>query len=102
MTGAVVVSYDGHQRQLPGDTGNEPVSDLALERHGRSLPGAEPPGRRPPQLPETCLVVLICASGAGKSTLAGTWPASQVLSLDVMREAVSDDFSVKFTVLSTS
>ncbi|MDH6493577.1 putative kinase [Streptomyces sp. SAI-127] len=47
-------------------------------------------------------MVLICASGAGKSTLAGTWPASQVLSLDVMREAVSDDFSVKFTVLSTS
>jgi predicted kinase len=47
-------------------------------------------------------VVLIGASGAGKSTLAGTWPASQVLSLDAMREAVSDDFSVKFTVLSTS
>ncbi|MFE4825134.1 AAA family ATPase [Streptomyces sp. NPDC056704] len=37
------------------------------------------------------MVVLIGASGAGKSTLAGTWPASQVLSLDAMREAVSDD-----------
>ncbi|WP_328786075.1 ATP-binding protein (plasmid) [Streptomyces canus] len=44
-----------------------------------------------PALPESCLVVLIGASGAGKSTLAGTWPASQVLSLDAMREAVSDD-----------
>jgi predicted kinase len=44
-----------------------------------------------PALPETCLLVLIGASGAGKSTLAATWPASQVLSLDAMREAVSDD-----------
>lgn len=44
-----------------------------------------------PDLPDSCLVVLIGASGAGKSTLAGTWPASQVLSLDAMREAVSDD-----------
>jgi predicted ATPase len=53
-----------------------------------------------PQLPESCLVVLIGASGAGKSTLAGTWPASQVLSLDSLRGAVSDDFSVKFSMLS--
>lgn len=53
-----------------------------------------------PQLPESCLVVLIGVSGAGKSTLAGTWPASQVLSLDALREAVSDDFSVKSSVLS--
>jgi ABC-type enterochelin transport system ATPase subunit len=52
-----------------------------------------------PDLPETCLVVLIGASGAGKSTLAATWPASQVLSLDAMREAVSDDFSPKLDVL---
>ncbi|WP_256343471.1 ATP-binding protein [Streptomyces sp. MW-W600-10] len=37
------------------------------------------------------LVVLIGPSGAGKSTLARTWPASQVLSLDALREAVSDD-----------
>ncbi|WP_331752136.1 ATP-binding protein [Streptomyces sp. NBC_00829] len=44
-----------------------------------------------PDLPESCLVVLIGASGAGKSTIAGTWPASQVLSLDAMREAVSGD-----------
>ncbi|MDT6988078.1 AAA family ATPase [Streptomyces lusitanus] len=44
-----------------------------------------------PDLPKNCLVVLIGAAGAGKSTLAGTWPASQVLSLDAMRCAVSDD-----------
>jgi predicted kinase len=44
-----------------------------------------------PALPETCLLVLIGASGAGKSTLAATWTASQVLNLDAMREAVSDD-----------
>ncbi|WP_410540522.1 AAA family ATPase [Streptomyces sp. KL2] len=44
-----------------------------------------------PRLPERCLVVLIGASGAGKSTLAATWPASQVLSLDALRGAVSDD-----------
>ncbi|MFF7365417.1 AAA family ATPase [Streptomyces sp. NPDC008125] len=44
-----------------------------------------------PQVPEHSLVVLIGASGAGKTTLARTWPASQVLSLDALREAVSDD-----------
>ncbi|MFF3015514.1 AAA family ATPase [Streptomyces sp. NPDC057939] len=44
-----------------------------------------------PYLPDSCLVVLIGASGAGKSTLARTWPASQVLSLDALRETVSDD-----------
>jgi predicted kinase len=55
-----------------------------------------------PTLPETCLLVLIGPSGAGKSTLAATWPASQVLSLDAMREAVSDNFSVAFAVLSQS
>ncbi|MFJ6053641.1 AAA family ATPase [Streptomyces sp. NPDC092307] len=44
-----------------------------------------------PHLPDSCLVVLIGASGAGKSTLASTWPASQVLSLDALRETVSDD-----------
>lgn len=53
-----------------------------------------------PDLPKNSLVVLIGAAGAGKSTLADTWPASQVLSLDAMRCAVSDDFSVKFSVLS--
>ncbi|GLX40735.1 hypothetical protein Sros01_68080 [Streptomyces roseochromogenus] len=51
-----------------------------------------------PYLPDSCLVVLIGASGAGKSTLARTWPASQVLSLDALRETVSDDFSVEFSV----
>ncbi|RPK27513.1 hypothetical protein EES37_36965 [Streptomyces sp. ADI91-18] len=44
--------------------------------------------------------MLIGASGSGKSTLARTWPASQVLSLDSLRGTVSDDFSVKFSVLS--
>lgn len=54
-----------------------------------------------PPMPEHSLVVLIGPSGAGKSTLARTWPASQVLSLDALREAVSDDFSVKSSVLSS-
>ncbi|MCZ0983780.1 AAA family ATPase [Streptomyces diastatochromogenes] len=44
-----------------------------------------------PPMPERSLVILIGASGAGKSTLARTWPASQVLSLDALREVVSDD-----------
>ncbi len=52
-----------------------------------------------PYMPDSCLVVLIGASGACKSTLARTWPASQVLFLDALREKVSDDFSVKFSVL---
>jgi len=51
------------------------------------------------ELAKNALVVLIGPSGAGKSTLASTWPASQVLSLDALRGAVSDDFSVKFSVL---
>ncbi|MFI5808389.1 AAA family ATPase [Streptomyces sp. NPDC051561] len=42
------------------------------------------------ELPENGLIVLIGASGAGKTTLARTWPASQVLSLDALRGAVSD------------
>ncbi len=53
-----------------------------------------------PEMPKHSLVVLIGPSGAGKSTIARTWPASQVLSLDALRETVSDDFSVKFSVLS--
>ncbi|MEU8622797.1 ATP-binding protein [Streptomyces sp. NPDC048623] len=44
-----------------------------------------------PQMPERSVVVLIGPSGAGKSTIARTWPASQVLSLDALREVVSDD-----------
>lgn len=44
-----------------------------------------------PPMPEHSLVVLIGPSGAGKSTFARTWPASQVLSLDALREVVSDD-----------
>ncbi|MFJ6486443.1 hypothetical protein [Streptomyces sp. NPDC091682] len=53
-----------------------------------------------PNLPEDALVVLIGASDAGESTLARTWPASQLLSLDTLRGTVSDDFSVKFSVLN--
>jgi predicted kinase len=52
-----------------------------------------------PPMPEHSLVVLLGPSGAGKSTLAATWPASQILYLDALRETVSDDFSVKFSVL---
>ncbi|MET9694290.1 ATP-binding protein [Streptomyces sp. NPDC006514] len=44
-----------------------------------------------PPMPEHSLVILIGPSGAGKSTIARTWPASQVLSLDALREVVSDD-----------
>ncbi|OKJ10581.1 ATP/GTP-binding protein [Streptomyces sp. CB00316] len=44
-----------------------------------------------PEMPKHSLVVLIGPSGAGKSTIARTWPASQVLSLDALREVVSDD-----------
>ncbi|MEU6184265.1 hypothetical protein [Streptomyces coeruleorubidus] len=52
-----------------------------------------------PEMPEHSLVVLIGPSGAGPSTIASTWPAS-VLSLDALREVVSDDFSVKYSLLS--
>jgi len=51
-------------------------------------------------IPDPSLVVLIGAAGAGKSTWASTWPATQVLELDHFRALVSDDFSVKFSVLS--
>ncbi|MGW4750768.1 AAA family ATPase, partial [Streptomyces sp. NPDC004290] len=44
-----------------------------------------------PETPEHSVVVLIGPSGAGKSTIARTWPASQVLSLDALRETISDD-----------
>ncbi|WP_435841341.1 hypothetical protein [Streptomyces fagopyri] len=54
----------------------------------------------PIHMPERGLVVLIGPSGSGKSTVASTWPASQVLSLGALREAVSDDFSVKFSMLN--
>ncbi len=53
-----------------------------------------------PDLPDNGLILLIGASGAGKSTPARTWPASQVLSLHRLRGVVSDDFSVKSSVLS--
>ncbi|MEV6750102.1 ATP-binding protein [Streptomyces sp. NPDC051080] len=43
------------------------------------------------ELNKNALVVLIGPSGAGKTTLARTWPASQVLSLDTLRGAVSDE-----------
>jgi predicted kinase len=44
-----------------------------------------------PDLPERALLVLIGPSGSGKSTLAGTWPSSQVVSLDALRGVMSDD-----------
>ncbi len=44
-----------------------------------------------PEMPEHSLVVLIGPSGVGKSTIASTWPTSQVLCLDALREMVSDD-----------
>ncbi|WP_431983112.1 hypothetical protein [Streptomyces qinglanensis] len=53
-----------------------------------------------PEMPEHSLVVLIGPAGAGKSTIASTWPVSQVLSLDALREVVSDGFSVKSCVLN--
>ncbi len=53
-----------------------------------------------PGLPENALWVLIGASGAGKCTPAATWPATQVLSLDALRGTVSDDFFVKFSMLT--
>lgn len=58
------------------------------------------PGSALSELPEHSLEVLIGPSAARKSTIARTWPASQVLSLDVLSEVVSDDFSVKFSVLN--
>ncbi|MFE9515622.1 AAA family ATPase [Streptomyces sp. NPDC006643] len=51
-------------------------------------------------IPDDSLVVLIGAAGSGKSTWARTWPAMQVLELDTFRTLVSDDFSVKFSVLN--
>ncbi|MFI6607962.1 AAA family ATPase [Streptomyces sp. NPDC050507] len=49
---------------------------------------------------DPALIVLIGAAGSGKSTWASTWPSTQVLELDQFRAMVSDDFSVKFSVLS--
>lgn len=40
---------------------------------------------------EPALIVLIGVAGAGKSTLAACWHHRQVLSLDALREWVSDD-----------
>lgn len=51
-------------------------------------------------IPDPSLVCLIGVAGSGKSTWAATWPATQVLELDRFRALVSDDFSVKFSVLS--
>jgi hypothetical protein len=39
---------------------------------------------------------------SGNSTLTATWPALQVLALDSLHEAVSDDFSVESSLLSDS
>ncbi|GAA4522480.1 hypothetical protein GCM10023191_101760 [Actinoallomurus oryzae] len=40
---------------------------------------------------DPALIVLIGVAGAGKSTLAAGWGPTQVLSLDALRGAVSDD-----------
>lgn len=53
-----------------------------------------------PEMPEHSMVVLIGPVGAGTSTIACIWPGSQVLSMDALRETVSDSFSVKFSLLS--
>ncbi|MCX4451667.1 ATP-binding protein [Streptomyces sp. NBC_01789] len=41
-------------------------------------------------IPDPALIVMIGASGSGKTTLARSWPATQVLELDVFRAMVSD------------
>ncbi|MFG2404308.1 hypothetical protein ACGFR8_08190 [Streptomyces brevispora] len=51
-------------------------------------------------IPNPSLVCLIGAAGSDKSTWASTWHDTQVLELDQFRTMVSDDFSVKFNVLS--
>ncbi|MFH8533315.1 AAA family ATPase [Streptomyces tendae] len=51
-------------------------------------------------IPDPALIVLIGAAGSGKSTWASTWPSTQVLELDQFRAMVSDEFSVKFSVLN--
>ncbi|MET9954526.1 hypothetical protein ABZ135_23690 [Streptomyces sp. NPDC006339] len=52
-------------------------------------------------IPDPALIVLIGAAGSGKSTFASTWNPSQVLELDRFRAMVSDNFSVKSSVLSS-
>ncbi|WP_369384080.1 AAA family ATPase [Streptomyces sp. cg36] len=53
-----------------------------------TFPAAMQP--RDTAIPDPALVVMIGASGSGKSTLASSWPATQVLELDVFRAMVSD------------
>lgn len=69
----------------------ERIRELNHRTHDPDGYPTPPPSPLSHSLPENALIVLIGASGAGKSTLAGSWPASQVLSLDALREAVSDD-----------
>ncbi|MGN2363983.1 AAA family ATPase [Streptomyces luridiscabiei] len=52
-------------------------------------------------IPDPALVCLIGPAGSGKSTLARRWAETQLLELDRFRAMVSDDFSVKFSVLSS-
>ncbi|MFF9870148.1 hypothetical protein ACF1G0_33025 [Streptomyces sp. NPDC013953] len=54
-----------------------------------------------PDLPDKALIVLIGASGAGKSTLSHLAGLPGPL-LDWLRGVVSDDFSVKFSLLSSA
>ncbi|MFH9757299.1 hypothetical protein [Streptomyces griseus] len=53
-------------------------------------------------IPDPALVCLIGSAASGKSTLARRWAETQVLELDWFRAMVSDDFPVKFSVLSSS
>ena len=54
----------------------------------------------PLNLPAGALCVLIGPPGCGKSTFAARWPDSWRVCLDRFRELATDDFSVKFNVLS--
>ncbi|CAO0834062.1 hypothetical protein SMICM17S_07969 [Streptomyces microflavus] len=51
-------------------------------------------------IPAPALICLIGPAGSGKSTLARRWAETQVLELDRFRAMVSDDFSVKLSVLN--
>lgn len=64
-------------------------------------PATLTPGSRLP-LADGTLAVLVGIPGCGKSTFAAQYPASWRVCLDEYRLAATDDFSVKFSVLSPS
>ncbi|MFJ2899749.1 hypothetical protein ACIO87_33390 [Streptomyces sp. NPDC087218] len=53
-------------------------------------------------VPDPALICPIGAAGSGKRTWASTWPTTRVLELDAFRAMVSDDFSVKSSMLNKS